>query len=134
MEGDLAGLDLAFLHINLVTTQDNGNVLTNTDKITMPVGDVLVGDTAGHVEHDDAALALDVVDVTETAKLFLAGSVPDVEDDGAAVGVEQEGTDLNTHGGNILFLKLTRQVALHKGGLTSTSITNKDELNEREMV
>lgn len=45
----------------------------------MPVGDVLVGDTGGDIEHDDTALAVDVVSITETAKLLLAGGIPDVE-------------------------------------------------------
>lgn len=49
----------------------------------MPVGDVLVGDTRGNVEHDDTALSLDVVAVTETAELLLASGVPNVEADGA---------------------------------------------------
>ena len=51
----------------------------------MPVGDVLVCDTRGDVEHDDAALAVDVVAIAETAKLLLARRVPDVELDGAEV-------------------------------------------------
>lgn len=46
---------------------------------TVPVGDVLVGDTGGHVEHDDTALAVDVVPITETTELLLASSVPHVE-------------------------------------------------------
>lgn len=51
----------------------------------MPVGDVLVRDAGGDVEHDDAALAVDVVAIAETAELLLAGSVPDVELDLAEV-------------------------------------------------
>ncbi len=51
----------------------------------MPVGDVLVCDTGGDVEHDDAALAVDVVAVAQTAKLLLAGSVPHIELDRAKV-------------------------------------------------
>lgn len=54
-------------------------------KRTVPVGDVLVGDAGGDVEHDDAALAVDVVAVAQTAELLLAGSVPDVELDLAEV-------------------------------------------------
>lgn len=46
---------------------------------TVPVGDVLVGDTGGDIEHDDAALAVDVVAVTQTAELLLASGVPDIE-------------------------------------------------------
>lgn len=45
----------------------------------MPVGDVLVGDAGRHVEHDDTALAVDVVTITQTTKLLLTSSVPDIE-------------------------------------------------------
>lgn len=45
----------------------------------MPVGDVLVGDTRGNVEHDDTGLAVDVVSITETTKLLLTSGVPHVE-------------------------------------------------------
>lgn len=34
MEGDGLGLDLTFLHIDLVTAQDDGNVLADTDEVT----------------------------------------------------------------------------------------------------
>jgi hypothetical protein len=51
----------------------------------MPVGNVLVGDARRHVEHDDAALAVDVVAIAETTKLLLTGSVPHIELDGAEV-------------------------------------------------
>jgi hypothetical protein len=45
----------------------------------MPVWDVLVGDTGCDVKHDDTTLSVDVVAITETAELFLTGSVPDVK-------------------------------------------------------
>ena len=51
----------------------------------MPVGDVLVCDTRSHVKHDDTALAVDVVSVTETTELLLACGVPYIELDGAKV-------------------------------------------------
>lgn len=98
MEGDGLCLDFALLHIDLVTAEDDGNVLADTDEVacdrlvripqganqdrvihTVPVRDVLVGDAGGHIEHDDAALAVDVVAITETTKLLLASSIPDVE-------------------------------------------------------
>lgn len=65
----------------------------------MPVGHVLVGDTGCHIEHDDPALALDIVSIAEPTKLLLAGGVPDVEANGAEIGVELEGVNLNTKGG-----------------------------------
>ena len=51
----------------------------------MPIGDVLVGDTGGDVEHNDAALALDIVTITEATEFLLASSVPHVETDGTEV-------------------------------------------------
>lgn len=110
----------------------------------MPVGDVLVGDAGCHVEHDDTALAVDVVAITETAKLLLTGSVPHVELDRAVVlggsnvsmsvygrdtdrggvvfweethGGEAKGVNLDTEGGHVLLLEFTSQVTLDKGGL-----------------
>lgn len=46
---------------------------------TVPVGNVLVGDAGSDVKHDDAALAVDVVTITETTELLLTGGIPDVE-------------------------------------------------------
>lgn len=51
----------------------------------MPVGNVLVGNAGGDIEHDDTALAVDVVTVTETTELLLTGGIPDVELDLAEV-------------------------------------------------
>jgi hypothetical protein len=51
----------------------------------VPVGDVLVGDARGDIEHDDAALPVDVVAITETTELLLASGVPHVELDLAEV-------------------------------------------------
>jgi hypothetical protein len=47
--------------------------------LTVPVGNVLIGDTGGDIEHDDTALAVDVVTITETTKLLLPGGVPNVK-------------------------------------------------------
>lgn len=52
---------------------------------TVPVGDVLVGDAGSDVEHDDTALAVDVVSITETTELLLAGGIPHIESDVAEV-------------------------------------------------
>lgn len=79
VEGDGLGLDLALLNIDLVTAENDGDVLADTDEITVPVGNVLVGDTGGNIEHDDTALAVDVVTVTETTELLLTGGIPDIE-------------------------------------------------------
>lgn len=102
MEGDGLGLHLALLDVDLVAAEDDGDVLADADQIawsllagvisredwerrTVPVGDVLVCDTRGHVEHDDTALAVDVVSIAEATELLLAGRIPDVELDLAEV-------------------------------------------------
>lgn len=45
----------------------------------MPIGNVLVGNARGDIEHDDTALAIDVITVSQTAEFLLAGSVPNIE-------------------------------------------------------
>ena len=106
----------------------------------MPVGDVLVGDAGSNVKHDDTALAVDVVAITETTELLLASGVPDIEGDLAVVlcgcqilrlfkyyrfrhgrcltyCAEAKGVNLDTKGGHVLLLELASQVALDEGGL-----------------
>jgi hypothetical protein len=85
VESDGLGLDLALLHIDLVAGKNDWDVLANADKITVPVGYVLVGDTRGDVKHDDTALAVDVVSIAQTTKLLLTGGIPDIELDLAEV-------------------------------------------------
>jgi hypothetical protein len=110
----------------------------------VPVGDVLVGDAGGDIEHDDAALAVDVVAITETTELLLAGRVPHIELDltqvlrimlvsghsgaliarsaGATYGGEAERVNLDTEGGHVLLLELASQVTLDEGGLDQTML------------
>jgi hypothetical protein len=120
--------------------------------LTVPVGNVLVGDTGGDIEHDDTGLAVDVVTITETTELLLASSVPDIELDvaqilfqsfwlvgchtamtgencwkrgsrrGITYGGEGKRVNLDTEGGDVLLLELTSQVALDEGGLFGRSL------------
>ena len=102
VEGDVGRLDLALLDVDLVAAEDDGDVFAHTLEVAVPVGHVLVRDARRHVEHDDAALALDVVAVAQAAKLLLAGRVPHIEADRAKVGVEGEGVDLDAEGGYLV--------------------------------
>jgi len=45
----------------------------------MPVWNVLVGDTGSNIEHDDAAVTVDVVTVSQATELFLTSGIPDIE-------------------------------------------------------
>jgi len=87
------------LDIDFVSAKYDGNVFANAFEVTMPVGNVFVGDTGGNVEHDDTALPLNVVSITETTKLLLTSSIPDIETDGTKVGAELERVNFDTEGG-----------------------------------
>ena len=133
MESDHLGLDLTIANVDLVSDEDDGNGLANTGQVLVPLGYVGVGDARAHIEHDDTALATDIVSVTETTELLLTGSVPNVENDLAVAGVEGHGVDLNTESGDVFLFELTGLVALDEGGLTDTTITDEDELEFRDL-
>jgi hypothetical protein len=64
------------LDINLVTTEDNRNVFTNTDKITMPVGDVLVSNSRGNIKHNDSTLTLNTIVIKMMSHQILSLYIP----------------------------------------------------------
>jgi len=45
VESDLLGFDFSVFNINLISDQDNWNVLANSHKIFVPLWNVLVGDS-----------------------------------------------------------------------------------------
>ena len=47
--------------------------------LTMPVRHVLVGDTRRDIKHDDTALAVYVVAISQSTELLLSCSIPDIE-------------------------------------------------------
>ena len=47
----------------------------------MPVGNILVGDSGCDIEHNDTALAVDVVAISKATELLLSCSIPNVEED-----------------------------------------------------
>lgn len=115
MESDVSGLDLSLLpslvffslsnrdatdlDIDLVSTKDDRNVLTNPLQISVPVRNVLVGDSGSDIKHDDTTLSLDVITISETTEFLLSSGIPNVEADGTEVGVESQWVDLDTEGG-----------------------------------
>lgn len=45
----------------------------------MPIRNVLIGDSGCDIEHDDTALSVDVVPISETTELLLSCGIPDIE-------------------------------------------------------
>lgn len=87
------------LDIDFVSTENDRDVLAHALQIPMPVWNVFVSDPRRNIKHDDSTLALDIISVTETTKLLLAGRVPHVEADRTKVGKELQWVDFNTKGG-----------------------------------
>lgn len=52
----------------------------------MPVGNVLVGNSRSDVEHDDTALTVNVVSISQPTKLLLTSGIPNIELEFTKVG------------------------------------------------
>ena len=88
MEYNSFCLHFSVFNVNFVSTQHNGDVLTDAHQISMPVRHILIRHTSCHIEHDDGALTLNVVAVSKSTEFLLSRCVPDVESDGPSICVE----------------------------------------------
>ena len=79
MEGDLLGLDFTIFHIHLVANEDDGDVLAYSGQILVPLWDVLISDSRADVKHDDTTVTSNIVSISESSKLLLSSSVPNIE-------------------------------------------------------
>jgi len=134
VECDLLSLHLSVLDVDLVAAENDWDMLANANKITMPVGHVLVSKSRSDIKHDDGSLALDVVAIAKTTKLLLASGIPNVKNDGTTVSMEAERMNLYTKGSDVFLLKLAGQMALNEGGLSGTTITDKNKLESRDLA
>ena len=128
MEGDLFRLYLTILDFDLVPGKDDGDIFTYAGKIAMPIGDIFVCNARGDIEHDDGTLALDVIPITQSTEFLLSGSIPHVEFNGPAIGMEEEGMDFDSECRDIFLFELSRQVPFDEGGFADSSVTDEDEL------
>ena len=58
VKDDWLGLHFTILDVHFVAAEHNGDVLAHPHQVAMPVGNVFVGDTRSDIKHDDGALAL----------------------------------------------------------------------------
>lgn len=63
VEGNLLGLDLSVLDIDLVAHQNNRDVLADSYQVLVPLGHVLVGNSGADIEHDDSRVSSDAIRV-----------------------------------------------------------------------
>ena len=128
MEFDVFGLHLTLNNVNLVATQNDGDVLILqlfSSNIVVPFLRISVTLTVGHIEHDNGSITKDVVAISKTSKLLLASCVPYVESHNAIVGAKIERMHFHTKCGHVLLLKFASFVTFNKYSFTNTPITNK---------
>lgn len=70
-------MEVSVPQLNVFEVKEDGH--------TVPVGHVLVCDARGDIKHDDTALSVDVVAVSEPTELLLTGGVPYIKDNLAQV-------------------------------------------------
>ena len=128
VESDLLSLDLSVLDVDLVANEHDGDVFANSDEILVPLRDILVGDSSADIEHNDSAVSTNIIAVSKSSELLLACGVPNVELEHTLVGVEHHWVDLDSHGGDVLLLKLSSEVPLDEGSLADTTVTDEHEL------
>jgi len=76
MKYNRLGFHLSVFDVDLVSHKYNRNIFANTNKIPVPVGNILVRHPGCDIEHHDGTLSLDVVPITEAAKFFLVLPCP----------------------------------------------------------
>lgn len=76
VEGDLSGFDFSVLLIDFISNQHDGDVITDSGQVLIPLGHVFVGDSGGDVEHEDGGVGTNIVTFSQTTELFLSGSIP----------------------------------------------------------
>ena len=134
VERDLLGLDLAVAHVDLVADEDDGDGLADARQVFVPFGHVGVGDARADIEHDDATVSTDVVAITQTTELLLAGRVPNIEVNLAVVREEGHRVHFDTESGDVALLELTGQVALDERGLTDATVTDEHKLELGDLL
>ena len=128
VEGDLLGLDLSVLDINLVSDEHDWDVLAHSDKILVPLWNVLVGNSGADIEHDDTALSSNIVSISEPSEFLLTGGIPHVEQNLSLGSEEWHWVHLDSESSNVLLLELSGKMSLDESGFTDTSISDEDEL------
>ncbi len=140
MEGDLLGLDLSVLNVDLVAHQDDGDVFTDSDQVLVPLGYILICNSGTDIEHNDSAVASNAIDnelrrvgivllvaVSETSEFLLSSSVPHVELDGSVVGMEDHGVHLDSECGDVFLFELSSQVSLDESCLSDAAVSDQHE-------
>ena len=131
VESNLLGLHFTIFDIDLVSDEGNWDVLADSNQIFVPLWNILVSDSGADIEHDDSAMATNVISVSESSEFLLTGGIPDVEKDLTLGGEEWHWMHLNTESSDVLLLELSSQMSLHESGFSNTTVSDENELEFR---
>lgn len=98
MKSNLLSFHLPILHINLVSTKNNRNVLTHPAKISVPRWDILVSQACSNIKHNNGTLPMNIVTIPEATKLLLPSRVPTIKANFPTVCEKIKRMDFNTNG------------------------------------
>jgi len=118
----------------------------------MPIRNILICDAGSDVKHDDTALSVDIISITETTELFLSSSIPDIELDVTQVlpeisvlhavshlwwityCAETKRVDFDTKRSIIFLLEFSSQMTLDESGLQFLLAIDSDMLMRTRAV
>jgi hypothetical protein len=128
VEVNLLRLDFAVFDFDLVSRQNDWDVLANAGEIAMPVRHIFVRNSRCHVEHNDGAVPHKVITITKPSELLLTRRVPHIELNRPSGRMEAQRVHFHAQSCDIFLLKLSREMTFHEGCLAHTSISYEDEL------
>ncbi len=78
------------ISIDLVPTEYNGDIFTNSSQVPMPIWNILVCNSAGDIKHDDSTLPLDIISIPEATEFLLPCSIPHIELNWSTISVKHK--------------------------------------------
>lgn len=126
MKSDLSSLYLSILLIDLISNQNDWDVITDSSQVLVPFRNVFVCNSGCDIEHENGGICTDIISLSKATKLFLASSIPKRKFDRSVVSVEGNRADFNTLSGDVFFFELTGNVSFNEGGFSDSTISNED--------
>lgn len=128
MKSDLSSLYLSILLIDLISNQNDWDVITDSSQVLVPFRNVFVCNSGCDIEHENGGICTDIISLSKATKLFLASSIPKRKFDRSVVSVEGNRADFNTLSGDIFFLELAGDVSLDESSFSDTTISDENDL------
>jgi hypothetical protein len=107
VESDLLSFNFSVLNIDLVSNKNDWDILTDSDEILVPLWNILISDSGADIEHDNTAVSVDIVSISESSQFLLTSGIPNVEKDLTFGSEERHWMYLDSKGGDVFLLELT---------------------------